>query len=114
MRQRCRDKNAKDYPRYGGRGITVDPAWDSYEQFWADMGATWRAGLTLERIDNSGPYTKENCRWATPMEQGANKRNNIWVDTPRGRMTLAQVSRNFGIPKPTVRWRYHQGKSLFG
>lgn len=112
FRQRCRDKNAKDYPRYGGRGITFDPAWNDYEVFWADMGPTWKPGMTLERIDNDGPYCKSNCRWATPLEQGANKRNNVWVDTPHGRMTIAQTSRVFGVHKATLLWRHRNGRPL--
>ena len=62
MRDRCNNPNAKNYNRYGGRGITYSPEWESFSQFYADMGER-PEGLTLDRIDNDRGYTAENCRW---------------------------------------------------
>lgn len=73
MRQRCSNKKHKSYAYYGGRGISVCTRWDSFNNFFADMGER-PAGLTLERIDNSRGYGPDNCKWASWLEQAQNKR----------------------------------------
>ena len=73
MRTRCLNPNSADYPRYGAVGITIDPAWDSFECFLQDMGER-PVGYTLDRIDVYGNYCKSNCRWATYKQQRHNQR----------------------------------------
>ena len=74
-RSRCRNVNDKEYPNYGGRGISFSAEWDRFVQFLADMGER-PDGMTLERKDNDQGYCKSNCRWATKREQQQNTRRN--------------------------------------
>ena len=104
--QRCTNPNCKDWDNYGARGIVVCERWlKSFENFWSDMGPTFAPGLQLERLENNGPYSPDNCKWATRLEQANNRRTNVRIQTPLGEMTIAQAARAFDLTTVTLRQR---------
>lgn len=101
IKARCNCETHKDYARYGGRGIKVDPAWEfSYETFKHDMSP--RTGHSIDRIDNSKGYSKENCRWASPVDQAHNRRNNIQLELDGEVKCLAEWARCIGVKECTL------------
>lgn len=84
MRQRCQNPKARDYRHYGARGIAVCDRWQSFENFYSDMGEPH--GLTLERRDNDRGYSPDNCIWATQSDQVRNRRRIARNQDTRERM----------------------------
>ena len=106
MKQRCECPTHHAYKNYGGRGIKVCERWSSsFENFWGDMGPTYKRGLTLDRIDVNKGYAPENCRWATPKEQANNTRNTVYV---LGK-PLSYWREKTGIGKTTLLYRLNHG-----
>ena len=108
LRQRCNNPNNTDYPNYGGRGISVCKRWDSFLNFFEDMGER-PDGMTIDRIDTNGNYEPLNCRWATPKEQARNKTNNrLMLDGK----TLAEHCEVKNINHKVVTYRLSKGYSV--
>lgn len=73
MIQRCHNPKVGSYERYGAKGIIVSEEWQDFEVFYADMKESHKEGLSIDRVDNSKGYSKENCKWSTRHEQSINK-----------------------------------------
>lgn len=116
---RCTNTNSQDYQDYGGRGISVCDRWRDFSNFFGDMGPRPSTAHSIDRIKNELGYSKENCRWATPVEQATNKRNNRLITAHGRTLTLGQWARELGIPSNTLTTRLNQlalpaEEALFG
>lgn len=105
MRSRCRNQNTPAYSIYGARGITVCERWNnSFDNFIEDMGEP-PDGYSIDRIDNDGDYTPENCRWANRIEQARNKSNNRRLTLNGETRLLIEWAEQLGIDQSSLRER---------
>lgn len=96
MKQRCR-ANRPDYKKYyGDKNISYDPRWESFDNFIEDMGLRPSDKHSLDRIDNNKGYYKENCRWATPMQQMRNR--GLQSNNQTGHRGV-KIRRDYKVPK---------------
>lgn len=106
MVSRCHNPNSTRYNDYGGRGISVCARWkDSFDNFITDMGRRPSRNHSIERVDNNGNYEPANCIWATKLEQGSNKRNNLTGMFLGEKITITALARNTGISINVLRKR---------
>lgn len=111
MKARCSNPAHNRYELYGGRGIAVCAEWaNNFEAFrdWA-IANGYRDGLTIDRKDTDGPYSPENCRWATQKEQQNNRRNNRRITYGGKSQTLQQWAEERGIKRQTIQTRLSRG-----
>lgn len=109
MISRCYYPSNHSYKNYAFRGTTVCDRWrHSFENFYADMGDP-PSGTTLERIDNEGNYTPENCKWATPLEQAQNRRTTRRITYQGTTQSIAAWERTLGFTKDTLLGRIRHG-----
>jgi hypothetical protein len=110
MKARCLDPGNKDYPRWGGVGITIHQEWiDSFEAFYRDVGPRPK-GTSLDRIKAELGYRPGNVRWATPAEQARNRRDLVIVNTSHGQMPLVDYANIVGITAGAAHLRLKRGK----
>jgi hypothetical protein len=109
MRRRCLNPHDKDYPKWGGVGITVCIEWaQSFEAFFSYIGPR-PSGTSIYRIDPGKGYEPGNVRWATSHQQARNRKNLTLVETPFGRMALVDCAKKLGITNATAHDRLAQG-----
>lgn len=119
MKNRCQNKNAKNYNDYGGRGIRICNEWLEFWSFreWAYKNG-YCEGLSIERINVNGNYEPSNCKWVMLEEQARNKRRSVIIEYGGKKQTAAEWARELGIGKETITYRHRAGWSdeecLFG
>lgn len=102
MWDRCTRESCRAYTSYGGRGISVDPAWSDFERFLSDVGPRPSPAYTLERVENDGNYAPGNVKWATRSEQARNTRRTVLL-TFNGKTQCAKDwAAEVGIPYWTL------------
>ena len=114
IKSRCYNSHRKKHKEYGGRGITICDEWrDSFEAFrdWA-LANGYQDNLTIDRINNNGPYCPENCRWVSMKEQQNNRRNNRMLTIGDETKTMQQWADKMGIKSRTIQQRLNRGWSV--
>lgn len=110
MRSRCYKKASLQFEWYGGRGIKVCERWkNSFENFMADMGERPSPKHTIDRIDNDGDYSPDNCKWSTPVEQCNNRRSSRFLTVNGKTLPLVKWARLAGVHPSTILERMKAG-----
>ena len=106
MRDRCLNQKDEAYYNYGGRGIRVCDEWlTDFQAFYDYMGPRPSNRHSIDRINNDGHYEPGNVRWASPIEQGNNKRNNRAITIDGITKNLAEWAREYGISASRIQRR---------
>lgn len=115
MKERCLSQTSYNFSNYGGRGIKVCPEWLDAKLFidWAEKNG-YKPGLTIERVDNDGDYTPENCKFIPLAEQAKNTRNCVFVEHNGETLCREDFLRKYSkVHRDTVRYRQkHFGLTL--
>ena len=104
MLRRCYTKTNRDYRRYGLRGIAVCARWHNFDNFYEDMGDRPK-GKMIDRIDNDGPYSPENCHWVTPRESAENRSATHKINFNGESLTTRRWAEKLGVSRRTLRAR---------
>jgi len=111
MKSRCNNPNNKFYKDYGGRGISVCDEWEQSEAKFIEWSLAngYKDNLTIDRKDNNGNYSPENCRWSTNMQQNRNMRSNITLTMDGETKILKDWANIWNLNYVTVGERYRRG-----
>lgn len=109
MKDRCTCNTDNGFKNYGARGITFCKRWKDFSKFLEDMGLRPSPKHTLDRVDNSKGYSKQNCRWATRKQQARNTRKTIMLEFQGETRALVDWAEHFGLRPAMVYMRYRAG-----
>jgi len=109
IHNRCTNTKYEKYSQWGGRGIKVCQRWSKFENFLKDMGDPPTRQHSIDRIDNNRGYSPSNCRWATPKEQGRNKRNNRLITFNGKTQCLSAWAEEYQIKSSIIADRLKHG-----
>lgn len=113
MKHRCSPSKGGSRKYYYSKGIRVGSKWiNSFENFMKDMGNSYFEGAQIDRIDNNKDYCKENCRWATVIEQANNKSTSHFLTFNGKKQTTANWGRETGLKAATIRRRIELGYTV--
>lgn len=102
MKQRCNNPNYIEFRHYGGRGITYDQNWETFDGFMKGIGSSYTEGMTLDRKDNDKGYFIDNCQWIPKSEQPKNRRCIRWITFDGVKKSMADWARHIGVKRTTL------------
>jgi hypothetical protein len=110
MKERCNNPNCKDWPRYGGRGITVCERWNIFSNFIADVGLPPSPLAQLDRIDNDRGYEPDNVRWLVGDDAGYKQQVNsrtkmVWIEVDGVQLSWKAWARRLGVSHQALSYR---------
>ncbi|KAB2699361.1 hypothetical protein F9K79_09715 [Ochrobactrum sp. Kaboul] len=111
MKNRCYNPEFNQFKDYGGRGIKVCPEWlDDPAAFiaWGEANG-YRKGLDIDRENNGWNYSPQNCRFVSRKTSNRNRRNCRYIDTPAGRMMIAEAVEVSGLSRSLIYYRIGKG-----
>lgn len=114
LKGRIKNPNHHKYHSHGGKGLTLDPRWEDFENFLADMGEKPYPGASIERLDNEVGYWPSNCVWANRFQQGNNRHDNRIITANGETQCSAWWARETGLKRKTIEQRINQGWSHEG
>lgn len=109
IRQRCNNPKSDRFKDYGAKGISVCDRWRVFVNFLEDMGQPPTPSHTIDRIDGTKGYFKENCKWSTPREQSANLKSNRLLTFNGETFNVREWARQTGIDRSTINGRLRAG-----
>lgn len=112
MRARCENPNSDRFKYYGGRGIKLCGRWKTFMNFFNDMNPSFKDGMTLERKDNNGDYSPENCVWSDWKTQQNNKRSNHYLEFHGLLLTVNEWAEVLGVAHGRLHYRLRAGMPI--